>query len=213
MRISEFKKVLKSHLFNPQSTIRNPKFLRYFSLNQQHILFVLAILSLSLLYFKFYHRSPLPPEETLKETVVEIQGEIRKPGIYLFQHSPTLKEVIEKGGGLKVPALLDQDSSSEPLRTGTLLNILKESQQEVRIKFERMQAHKLLLFNIPLDLNQASTQDLCLIPGIGESLAHEMILYRERRKGFRSVEELKNVKGIGDKKLEILKPYLTVSPR
>ncbi len=213
MRISEFKKVLKSHLFNPQSAIRNPKFLRYFSLSQQHILFVLAILSLSLLYFNFYHRSPLPPEETLKETVVEVQGEIPKPGIYIFEHPPTLKVAIEKAGGLKAPGLLDQDSFSEPLRTGTLLNIRKESQQEVRIKVERMQAHKLLLFNIPLDLNQVSAQDLCLIPGIGESLAHEIIVYRERRKGFRSVEELKNVTGIGDKKLEILKPFLTVSPR
>jgi hypothetical protein len=54
MRISEFKKVLKSHLFSPQSTIRNPQLLRYFSLGQQRILLVLALLLLTILYFKFY---------------------------------------------------------------------------------------------------------------------------------------------------------------
>jgi competence protein ComEA len=46
-----------------------------------------------------------------------------------------------------------------------------------------------------------------LIPGIGESLAQEMIAYRERRRGFRSVEELKNVKGIGEKKYQNLKGF------
>jgi len=41
-------------------------------------------------------------------------------------------------------------------------------------------------------------------------LAQEMIAYRQRRKGFRSVEELKNVRGIGGKKYETFKKFLTV---
>jgi competence protein ComEA len=49
-----------------------------------------------------------------------------------------------------------------------------------------------------------------LIPGIGESLAQEMIAHRERRKGFRSVEELKNVRGIGGKKYETFKKFFAV---
>jgi competence protein ComEA len=73
-----------------------------------------------------------------------------------------------------------------------------------------MEAHKLLVFNIPLDLNRVSMEDLCLLQGIGESLAREIITYRERRKRFRSVEELKNIKGIGDKKYQSLKNFLIV---
>jgi competence protein ComEA len=53
-------------------------------------------------------------------------------------------------------------------------------------------------------------EDLCLIPGIGESLAQEIITYRERRKGFRSVEELKNVRGIGGKKYQNLKGFFII---
>jgi competence ComEA-like helix-hairpin-helix protein len=72
-------------------------------------------------------------------------------------------------------------------------------QNVIKIKLERMEARKLLAFSIPLDLNRVSVEDLCLIPGIGESLAREIVSYRERRKGFHSVEELKHVKGIGEK--------------
>jgi competence protein ComEA len=77
---------------------------------------------------------------------------------------------------------------------------------------ERMAANKLLVFSIPLDLNRVSPEDLCFIPGIGESLAQEIITYRERRKGFRSVEELKNVKGIGEKKYQSFKTFFIIRP-
>jgi len=83
-------------------------------------------------------------------------------------------------------------------------------QDEIKIRFGRMAANKLLVFSLPLDLNHVSVEDLCLIPGIGESLAQEMITYRERRKGFRSVEELKNIKGIGGKKYEAFKKFFVV---
>ncbi len=83
-------------------------------------------------------------------------------------------------------------------------------QDEIKIRIDRMAANKLLVFSLPLDLNHVSAEDLCLIPGIGESLAQEMIVYRERRKGYRSVEELKNVRGIGEKKYETFKKFFVV---
>jgi competence protein ComEA len=46
-----------------------------------------------------------------------------------------------------------------------------------------------------------------LIPGIGESLAKEIVTYRKRQRGFRSVEELKNVKGIGEEKWKTFKTF------
>jgi competence protein ComEA len=73
-----------------------------------------------------------------------------------------------------------------------------------------MAANKLLVFSIALDLNRVSMEDLCLIPGIGGSLAQEIVAYRERRRGFRSVEELKNVKGVGEKKYKSIKTFFTL---
>jgi len=186
--------------------------MKYFSLHQQWVLFVLALLLLGILYFKFYyHPLPSPSEGVVRETVVEVAGEVRNPGVYLFQNPPTLKEVIEKAGGLKETAQFNSPSSTEALETGTLLSINKESPQKIKVKMERMAANKLLVFSIPLDLNRVSMEDLCLIPGIGESLAQEIITYRERRKGFRSVEELKNVRGIGEKKFQSFKTYFVIN--
>jgi competence protein ComEA len=182
--------------------------MRYLSLRQQWILFILALLLIGILYFKFYyHPLPSPPEAIIREIMVEVLGEVRNPGVYLFQNPPTLREAIERAGGLKETALFDATSSSEILETGTLLAVEKGKAQEIKIKLGRMDANKLLVFSIPLDLNRVSVEDLCLIPGIGESLAQEIIAYRERRKGFRSVGELKNVKGIGEKKYQNLKEF------
>ena len=190
----------------------NPQFLKYFSLRQQWFLLALALVLLGLLYFRF-HNHPLPPysEKFLKEIVVEASGEVQNPGIYFFQNPPTLKEVIEKAGGMKETAHFDEASTTEILETGTLLTIKKESPQDINVKIGRMAANKLLVFCIPLDLNRVSKEDLYLIPGIGESLAQEVIVYRERRRGFRSVEELKNIRGIGEKKYQNLKGFLVVN--
>jgi competence protein ComEA len=198
--------------------------MRYFSLGQQKILIVLALFIFAILYLKFYFHRSLPPEETYQEVVVEILGEVQKPGIYFFNNRPALKETIEKAGGIKENVLFDQMSSSEILETGTQITISKEIQHPsfpkgehggiiqnvIKIKLRRMEANKLLALSIPLDLNRVSVEDLCLIPGIGESLAREIVTYRERRKGFRSVDELKNVKGIGDKKWKEFREYFEV---
>lgn len=221
--------------------------MKYLSLGQQRILFALALFILVIIYFQFYyHPFRSPPEENVREVVVEVLGEVRNPGIYLFQNTLTLGEAIEKAGGLKETTIFDMDSSLEILETGTLVTIVKESsvispftphpapsphrgegrgegpllkggyegtkQEVIKVKLGRMEAHKLLVFSIPLDLNRVSVEDLCLIPGIGESLAREIVTYRERRRGFRSVEELKSVKGIGEKKFQSIKSYFTLRP-
>ena len=224
MRISEFLKRFKPFFsfLTPHSSSRISHWLRFlipqsafriphFSLGQQRILFVLALLILGMLYFKScYHPLLSPPEEILREIAVEVLGEVRNPGIHLFQNPPTLREVIEKAGGLKEPAQFDTSSSSEILETGTLVAVEKEKTQEIKIRLGRMAANKLLVFSIPLDLNQVSLEDLCLIPGIGESIAQEIIAYRERRRGFRSVEELKKVKGIGEKKFKSIETFFAL---
>ncbi len=196
--------------------------MKYFSLGQQWVLLVIALLLLGGLWFRFLHHPPSPPpEKVVGEVVVEVTGEVRSPGVYLFKNPPPLREAIERAGGLKEPVRFD--SPSEELETGTRLVITKESSQtpshpssiasgdQIRIRVDRMAANKLLVFSIPLDLNGVSIEDLCLIPEVGESLAQEIIAYRQRKKGFRSVGELKNVAGIGEKKWKTMKNFFTVT--
>lgn len=61
-----------------------------------------------------------------------------------------------------------------------------------------------------LDLNKATFEELESLPGIGPKIAKEIIEYRERFGPFKSLEDLLKVKGIGPKRLEILKKYLKV---
>ena len=62
----------------------------------------------------------------------------------------------------------------------------------------------------PLDLNRITQEQLEALPGVGPSLAGRVLEYRKQNGGFQSVDELDNVKGIGEKKLNDLRPLLRV---
>lgn len=61
-----------------------------------------------------------------------------------------------------------------------------------------------------ISLNTATKDDLMRLPQIGEKTAERIIEYRESQGGFQSLEELKNVGGIGDKTYERIVPFLTL---
>lgn len=61
-----------------------------------------------------------------------------------------------------------------------------------------------------IDLNSATKSDLMSLPGIGDAMAERILLYRTEQGRFRSVAELKNIKGIGEKKFEKLKLLVEV---
>ena len=59
-----------------------------------------------------------------------------------------------------------------------------------------------------VNVNTASSEELQLLPGIGAARAEALLALRKQRGGFKSVEELKDVKGIGDVGLDRLRPYV-----
>jgi competence ComEA-like helix-hairpin-helix protein len=63
---------------------------------------------------------------------------------------------------------------------------------------------------LPVNINTASKGELLRIPGIGATLAERILDHRARVRGFGSINELQNVKGISKKKLEKLKPFVSV---
>ena len=63
----------------------------------------------------------------------------------------------------------------------------------------------------PVNLNSASATQLQTLPGIGASTAQRIVDYRQKNGSFKKIEELMNVKGIGEKSFLKLKPLITVA--
>lgn len=64
----------------------------------------------------------------------------------------------------------------------------------------------------PLNLNAATVTQLESLPGIGARTAERIIEYRQKNGGFKKIEELMNVRGVGEKSFLKLKPLITVVP-
>ena len=63
---------------------------------------------------------------------------------------------------------------------------------------------------ILININTANVQELDSLPGVGEATANKIVKYREEKGKFNSIEEIKNVNGIGDKKYEELKALISI---
>jgi competence protein ComEA len=63
----------------------------------------------------------------------------------------------------------------------------------------------------PVNLNAATATQLQTLPGVGASTAQRILDYRQKNGSFKKIEELMNVKGIGEKSFLKLKPLITVS--
>ena len=61
---------------------------------------------------------------------------------------------------------------------------------------------------VKISINNAWTEELQVLPGIGPALADRIITYREKHGDFECIEDLKNVRGIGDKVLQRISPFI-----
>jgi competence protein ComEA len=65
----------------------------------------------------------------------------------------------------------------------------------------------------PIDLNTATEAQLESLPGIGAKAAQRILEFRQKNGGFKKIEDLMGVKGIGEKSFLKLKPFITVDPK
>ena len=79
-----------------------------------------------------------------------------------------------------------------------------------QIVFKEITAEKEREAGFPISINHAQKDDLMTLPGIGDVLAQRILDYREIHGKFTSVEELLNIEGIGEKRLEELLDLIVI---
>ena len=149
----------------------------------------------------------LPSEEPEEEVVIDVAGAVAKPGVYRLAAGARVGEAIKAAGGLTEEA--DFSWIEKNLNLARRLN--DGEKLYLPRKGEAGRSASVLGGNSEkINLNLASQAELEKLPGIGPSFAQRIIDYRQSRGGFRSIEEIMAVPGIGQKTFEQIKDQITI---
>jgi competence protein ComEA len=149
-----------------------------------------------------------------KLIVVHVVGEVHNPGIYTLEEGSRVYEAVEKAGGCLENAALDRINLAQPLIDGQQVPIpsVHEQDPNATIPGDSGSGQDGLLANpgAKVNINTATATQLEALPGIGKVKAGNIVSYREKNGLFKSIEELTNVNGIGEKTLEGIKDLVTI---
>ncbi len=158
--------------------------------------------------------------------VVHITGEVKKEGVIYLAKGARIIDAIKEAGGETKQADLSQVNLAYELKDGQKLYIpnknekiseyiIDESGQnmgestrsgESELSGNEEQYNK----NIKVNINTATLEELDNLPGIGPAIANRIIEYREENGKFKNIEDIQNVKGIGESKYNDIKEKIIV---
>ncbi|MDZ4163645.1 MAG: helix-hairpin-helix domain-containing protein [Smithellaceae bacterium] len=136
-----------------------------------------------------------------ENVVVELTGGVPSSGIYSLPLGSDLQDLADATGLINIKI---KNNARLKLQRGEKYNIEKG----YLLKTGAMLSSKKLSLGLTLDINEATEEDLILIPQIGKKTAQEIIRFRQARGRIAELEDLKNIKGIKEKRLYLLRKYL-----
>src|SRR5699024_2138826 len=147
--------------------------------------------------------------ESLKEIIVDIKGQVKVPGVYHMEEGSRIIDVIEKAGGLLDESETTAVNFAQLLSDQMVIYVPKIGENppiESTNAQESSEEGKISRINI----NEADKEALMTLNGIGDSKAENILTYREENGLFKSIEEIKNVSGIGEATFNNLKDSIVV---
>lgn len=166
-------------------------------------------------------------EESSKETekiIVHVSGAVQNEGVIELEKNSRIADAIEKAGGFREDAYTKDVNLAYKLEDGMKIyiptmeekenekaNVIVESNIETENNnnsYSNTDEGKNV--NSKVNINTASKEELDTLPGIGPSTAEKIINYRKEKGKFKSIEEIKDVSGIGDSKYENIKDMIEI---
>jgi competence protein ComEA len=141
----------------------------------------------------------LAPPPTQKPIFVHVTGAVVKPGLYSLAQDSRVNDAIEAAGGF----IENADESFINLAAAV------EDGDQIHIP-ELMPGLSIGGTGLLVNLNSATQLELENLPGIGPTLAQKIVEYRTQYGFFDTIDDLKNVPGIGDATFEAIKNLITV---
>lgn len=137
--------------------------------------------------------------------MVDVKGAVMEPGIYHAEQGERVNDLIIKAGGFTNEADRNQVNLSERIEDEMVIfvPVIREMEENIQNEIGKQ---KSTLIN----LNKATESELQTLPGIGPSKSLAIIEYREANGGFKTIEDLKKISGIGEKTYEKLEALISV---
>lgn len=168
-----------------------------------------------------------------KNIFVDVKGAVKKPGVYEVKENAIVNDCIKLAGGITSSGTLSNINLSKKVADEMVIYVFKKSEITTSAKNEIPCTTEVIeINNCPIitdnqtsnndkketttdtigkkiNINTATKEELTTLTGIGESKANSIIEYRKTNQ-FKSIEELKNVSGIGEALYESIKDSITV---
>jgi competence protein ComEA len=129
--------------------------------------------------------------------MVDVQGSVKRPGVYEMNNGDRVIDVIKKAGGLLEEAEARSVNQAEKIADEMIIYVAAKG-EEVPSLSANTENDKDDLLNI----NSADLSELQTLSGVGHSKAQSIISYREEFGPFKSIDQLLEVRGIGEKTIE-----------
>lgn len=157
--------------------------------------------------------SPVPGQGG-QALVVDVGGEVRRPGVRRLPSGSRVQDALEAAGGVEEGADLAGLNRARPLVDGELVWVGTPPPDGPSVGGGTPGTGAAAggggggavpAVTGPVPLNTASVEQLDTLPGVGPVLAQRILDYRTEHGGFRAVEELREVSGIGERRFEDLR--------
>ncbi|MFJ6459881.1 helix-hairpin-helix domain-containing protein [Streptomyces sp. NPDC091387] len=158
--------------------------------------------------------SPGPPPAaaggTAGQIVVDVSGKVRRPGIHRLPSGARVTDALRAAGGVRPGVDLDGLNRARVLVDGEQILVGAPPGAVATGGTDGGGAGPTAPGGTtgPVSLNSATAEQLETLPGVGPVLAQHIVDYRTQHGGFRSVDELREVTGIGDRRFADLQPLV-----